>query len=359
MIKVAFVKFGGMAIGGTEKVLQTIAANLPKNEFQVDYYYCDSAPYIGSNWKHPDTDQSRIEYVKSHGVKLIKFNVEYKNILTSTHVWVNTNFWQLFNENNYDLVVTGRAGHPEYPFTMMNKVKIIDTIHLAGMAERKSNVYKTVLISNEQREKWILAGGDANKSMIISNPVFCPSTSNKYTFTDKFVYGLHQRSDDGIFSHIPLEAYKRIESENTIFLMLGGSDKYKEQAKYLNIKNIRFLPTTPDLVEIHKFLNSLDVYSHGRADGEQCSTAIIEAMSHGLPVVSHFATSNGHVEQILDAGKVVNSIDEYANVLLEMKNNKKYYKECSEKSKLRYNMEYSMDAIMKKYCNLFKEAVYS
>ena len=29
MIKVAFIKFGGMANGGTEKVLQTIAAELP------------------------------------------------------------------------------------------------------------------------------------------------------------------------------------------------------------------------------------------------------------------------------------------------------------------------------------------
>ena len=47
MIKVAFIKFGGMANGGTEKVLQTIASELPKDEFDVDFFYCDSAPYIG------------------------------------------------------------------------------------------------------------------------------------------------------------------------------------------------------------------------------------------------------------------------------------------------------------------------
>ena len=29
-IKIAFIKFGGMASGGTEKFLQTVAANLPK-----------------------------------------------------------------------------------------------------------------------------------------------------------------------------------------------------------------------------------------------------------------------------------------------------------------------------------------
>ena len=38
MIKVAFIKFGGMANGGTEKYLQTIAAHLPKDEFEVDFF---------------------------------------------------------------------------------------------------------------------------------------------------------------------------------------------------------------------------------------------------------------------------------------------------------------------------------
>jgi glycosyltransferase involved in cell wall biosynthesis len=224
------------------------------------------------------------------------------------------------------------------------------------MAERKSNVYKTVLISNEQRNKWISAGGDENKSIIISNPVFCPKTSLKYKFDNKFVYGLHQRSDESIFSHIPLEAYKKIESDSTMFLLLGGSNKHKQQASNLGIKNIQFIPTTPDLLEIHKFLNSLNVYAHGRADGEQCSTAIIEAMSHGLPIVSHFATSNGHVEQISNAGKVVNTVEEYSNILLALKDDKRYYDECSKNCKIRYENEYSIDAIMNKYCNLFKEA---
>ena len=83
MIKIAFIKFGGMAIGGTEKVLQTIAAELPKDQFQVDFFYCDAAPYIGSDFKHIDTDPSRVEYVKEHGVNLIKFDVEFKDVTLS------------------------------------------------------------------------------------------------------------------------------------------------------------------------------------------------------------------------------------------------------------------------------------
>ena len=140
MIKIAFIKFGGMANGGTEKYLQTIAAHLPKDEFEVDFFYCDSAPYIGSDFVHPDTDLSRVEYCKSHGVNLIKFNVEFKDLRTQTHDWVNTDFWEYFNEDSYDLMQLGRAGHPEYPFIHINKTPIIDSIHLAGMGENKSNI---------------------------------------------------------------------------------------------------------------------------------------------------------------------------------------------------------------------------
>ena len=36
--KIAFIKFAGMAFGGTEKVLQTIAANLPKDKYDIDFF---------------------------------------------------------------------------------------------------------------------------------------------------------------------------------------------------------------------------------------------------------------------------------------------------------------------------------
>ena len=240
MIKVAFIKFGGMAIGGTEKVLQTIAAELPKDKFEVDYYYCDAAPYIGSDFKHIDTDPSRVEYVKEHGVNPIKFNVGFKDVTKSTHDWVDTNFWDVFDEEKYDVIQTGRSGHPEYPFTLINKTPIVDSIHLSGMAENKSNVVKTVLISNEQKQRWIQSGGSAERAVTIPNPLKIPDVGDDYRkqfgWEDKFIYGLHQRKDNGIFSPIPLEAYDEIENDDTAFLLLGGSVNYEKQAKDLGIK---------------------------------------------------------------------------------------------------------------------------
>ena len=120
-----------MANGGTEKYLQTIAAYLPKDLFEVDFFYCDAAPYIGSDFKHIDTDQSRVEYCKSNGINLIKFDVGFKNVTISTHDWVDTNFWEVFNESDYDIIQTGRSGHPEYPFIHIINTPIVDSIHLA------------------------------------------------------------------------------------------------------------------------------------------------------------------------------------------------------------------------------------
>jgi len=359
-IKVAFIKFGGMAIGGTEKVLQTIAAELPKDKFEVDYFYCDAAPYIGSDFKHIDTDPSRVQYVKEHGVNAIKFNVEFKDVTKSTHDWINTDFWDYFKEENYDVIQTGRSGHPEYPFHMINKTPIVDSIHLSGMAENKVNSLKTVLISNEQKQRWIASGGPMDRAVTIPNPLKIPDVGDvnyreEFGWQDKFIFGLHQRRDNHIFSPIPLEAYDEIETDDTAFIVLGGSESYQKQAKDLGLKNFKHLPTTGDLELIHKFLNTLDVYAHGRSDGEQCSCAIIEAMSHGLPVISHTAPSMGQLEQIDNAGKVVENYEQYSSVMLDMFNNKKYYDKCASNSIKRYNEVYKLETVIQRYIDIYKE----
>ena len=361
-IKVAFIKFGGMANGGTEKVLQTIASELPKDQFIVDYYYCDSAPYIGSDFVHPDTDPSRVQYVKDNGVNVIKFNVEFKDLTTLTHDWVNTYFWELFDEEKYDVIQTGRSGHPEYPFTLINKTPIVDSIHLSGMAENKHNTVKTVLISKEQKERWIMSGGPADKAEIIPNPLRIPDVGDinyreEFGWQDKFVFGLHQRRDNHIFSPIPLEAYDEIEDDNTAFLLLGGSENYQKQARDLGLKNFKHLPPVGELEPIHKFLNTLDAYAHGRSDGEQCSCAIIEAMSHGLPVISHTAPSMGQLEQIGDAGRVTNDYQEYSEVMVDMIDDKNYYNECAQNSKKRYNEIYKLESIIKKYADIYRGVI--
>ncbi len=83
-LRIAFIKFGGLAAGGTERWLQMMAAGLPTDRFTVDYFYCDAAPYIGSDFRHPDTDPARVAFMDEAGVNLIKFKVGAKDVTTST-----------------------------------------------------------------------------------------------------------------------------------------------------------------------------------------------------------------------------------------------------------------------------------
>ena len=363
-IRIAFIKFGGLSSGGTEKFLQTIAANLPKDKFDVDYFYCDAAPYVGSNYKHSTTDPNRLKYMKEHGVSLVKFNVGAKDITKAKHDWIDTNFWDYFSEEDYDIVQTGRAGHPEYPFYKIKKIPIIDSIHFLAGVDNQYNIARVMHICEWSAKRWIQMGGDGGRVVIVSHPLDLPKKKFKnfrknLKLENRFIFGFHQRNDDGIFSEIPLNSYKRIEYENNAFVLLGGSTKYRVQAKNIGLRNVFFLPHTSDTGNVYSFLSTLDVYSHGRKDGEVNSTAMAEAMFFGLPIVSHLSPiHNGHIECIGKAGKVVSDEQEYAREMIELQRDKDYYNFRSSQAKQRFSDKYELkeqiENIVKIYSDVYR-----
>lgn len=364
-IRVAFIKFGGLAAGGTEKYLQTLACHLSKDEFEVDYYYTDGAPLIGNSWKHPDTDPARQKYMENSGATLIKVACAARDDrLGPPYEWVNTDFWTLFDETKYDIVQTGRSGYREFPFDRMDKSLFVDSIHAQGAQgiEKRSNIAKTVLLSEAHVGRWIQNGGDPSKIVIIPPLVEMPNISTTSTTKeehniapDMFVYGMHQGNRDDIFSPLPLEAYSFIESDETMFVMLGGSRQYRTQAARLGLKNIRFLDFTGDAEKIHDFLGALDVFAHGRHDGEVCSAAIIEALFHGKPVISHTAQNMGHAHQIERCGFMAHDVTQYATYMKYLFKNPSAYGILSQRAQEKYNSVYSLDVCVKRYTNLYQE----
>ncbi len=363
-IRIAFVKFGGMSAGGTEKFLQTIASHLSSSRFSVDYFYCDSAPYIGSDFKHPDISPERLEYMKLYpNVRLVKFKVEAKDVNTSAHIWKNTDFWDFFDENNYDIIQTGRAGHPEYPFTKIRKTPIVDSLHLFAGVDNQFNISRVMHLSQWSAGMWKRAGGDDGRVVLVSHPMDIPKKDygdlrGSFGMERQFVFGLHQRADNRIFSPYPLSAYKNIENQNTVFLMLGGGEAYRKQARELGIKNIHFLPHTANPENIYKFLSTLDVYAHGRKDGEINSTAMAEALYFGLPIVSHYSViNNGHVESIGKAGLVVRSVPEYAKELKRLASDASYYDQQSKAAKKRFEEHYKLKSQIDKIEKIYEEVI--
>jgi hypothetical protein len=364
MVKIAFIKYAGCALGGTETFLRKIAANINKDIFEVHYFYCDATPYIGSDYKHIDTNPSAEIYLKDNGVKLHKFNVNYKNLKVPTHDWIETNFWDIFNEEDFDLIQTGRAGHREYPFYLIKDTPIIDSIHLNAGVDNQKNISRVLHLANENIKNWVSSGGDKKRARLISVPIEnkkieSANLKNKLGINDKKnIFGFSQRKDDSIFSEIPLNAYSAIEDDQSSFIVLGGSPKYQKQANELKLKS--FFQIDFDSVENLEelFLNTLTIFTHGRKDGEINSTAIALAMRNGLPIVSHISKfNNGHVEQISNAGKVCKDTPEYILELKKLLNNREYYLLRSENSFKNFLLNYEMEAQIKKIEEIYHDVL--
>lgn len=347
-IRVAFVKFGGLSAGGTEKFLQTIAAHLDRERFEVDYFYCDAAPYIGSSYVHATTDPHRQRYMEEHGVNLIQFAVGARDVRVLTRPWKGTDFWETFDESKYDIIQTGRAGYPEYPFNCIRKTPIVDSIHIMAGVDNQFNIARVMHITDWSARRWIRMGGDRNRVVLVSHPIEMPpgpfgDLRAELGLEGRFVFRFHQRNSDEIFSPIPLAAYAKIESDQTAFVLLGGGTRYRDQARALGLHTVHFLDHSADTGRIHSFLNTLDVYAHGRKDGEINSTAMAEAMYFGLPIVSHRSSvHNGHVECIGDGGVVVLTEEEYAAELRKLIVDEPYRTDRSAKSRARFAKSYDL-----------------
>ncbi len=362
--KIAFIKYCGASAGGTEKYLQTIAANLDKNKFDVDYYFSGPAQLIGSNYKHPFPNEQRLEYLNKNGVNLIEFKVEkidYSN--NEKQVWINTDFWDKFDENKYDLIQCARSGKDEDPFNQIKDTPIIDSIHIFWGLYDQENVFKIFMQSEDLKSNWIKHGGDDEKIVLGLNPIddkkeYEKDLRKKFKLEDKFIFGMHQREDDFIYSDVPLNCYSKIENKNTAFLIMGGSKKYTEQARALNLTNFYQMNFDFDKNSEEIFLNTLDVFAHGRKDGETFGLAIAEGMRNSLPIVSHRNVyNNGHIETVGNAGKVVGSHRMYIVELFKLMKFKRYYSYRKKNSRRLYLKKFLAGKVIKEIENIYFQAL--
>lgn len=343
-IRIAFIHVTGLSTGGTEQFLQRLAVDLPKNQFEVDFYFANK------------TAEHRKKYVEENGINVIKFEcgriVEKKGYAYA----FDCNFQKVFR-NHYDLIQLGTDGADLSFLSCIRSTPIIDSIHYVSGKNNRFNVARVMHISQFSKNLWIKRGGDKKRIVMISLPL----KEEGFKFTDVreelgldkdcFIYGMHQANRDGIFSDVPLKAYKEIENVNNAFVMMNGSELYRRQAKELGLQNVFFYDYVQDHDKFYSILKSLDVYAHGRKDGELNSAAIAEAMSLALPVITHPSNDfNGHLEVVKENGFIASNDHEYAEYMRKLEENAELRRKCGNASKkifkTKYNFKTQMDNII-------------
>ena len=345
-IKVAFITAEGLNAGGTERFMQTIAANLPQDKYEVDYYYTPvAAPH-------------RYQYMVDHNINLIEYKGKFYTKWRYTCLR-ETDFWDVY-KGGYDIIQLGRSGYPDDIIAGIKDTPIVDSVHWVAGVCNSYNVSRVMHISKFSRDMWIHKGGDSKRVEMISLPLFLPS----FEYTDirrslglepnRFLFGFHQANRDEIFSEIPLKAYKEIEDDTNAFVICNGSKKYREQAKELGIKNIYFYDYLKDDNEFYSVIKSLNVYAHGRLDGELNSAAIAEAISFGLPVVTHPSDAfNGHLEIVTDNGFVAKDYKEYAAHMKKLQDDKELWQKCSDASYRIFHEKYDFGVQMGRIIEIY------
>jgi glycosyltransferase involved in cell wall biosynthesis len=336
------VSFG---VGGADKAALNLVKGMTKIEKNINL------TVFYNKYSHPRPDElhtnpSRFDDYLKLNVNMVEFN--------------NVN-----ELNNYDIDIlhTHRSGNDNWflpNFEQTNfKFKIIET-NFHGYNKTKSDlrVYPSFGLTQKLEPCNI-------PYEIVPNPIMVPLTKEnlkkELNLENKFVYGRIARPDSNIYTDINLQAYKKIETENTFFLYVAPNNKAIEDAKNLGIKNILFINPSSDELYVSKLYNTFDVMCHSNVLGETFGNTIAESMIHGKPVISHIGNGSwcqaheelfGELSELYIKNDIIN---EYSKKMLLLKNDENYYKDCSNYFKTRAIKNYDYIEVSKKYYEIYKK----
>lgn len=335
------VSFG---VGGADKCALNLVKGLLtiNDDIEIFVFY--------NQYSHPRSDESftnpsRFEEYKNLPIKLIEFN----------------NVSEL---NNYDINIlnTHRSGNdnwflPNFERTKFNFTIIETNFHGYNQTKSDFRVYP----SHEMLKRVQPCNIPFS---VIPNPILSKVTNDNLKeelgINDKFIYGRIARPDSNIYTDINLQAYKRIETDETCFVYVAPNNRARIDAERLKIKNIIFIDPTSDEYVVSKFYNTIDVLCHSNLIGETFGNTIAEAMINGKPVITHIGMSSwpqAQKELLGDKGELFiteNIVEKYSELMLKFKTDNEYYHNVSKYLKNRADNLYDYTKVANKYLELYK-----
>jgi len=199
--------------------------------------------------------------------------------------------------------------------------------------------------------------------------IYCPTETlefGAYNFNrdwDSPVFGRHSRKDPYKWHLVNIHILPLIRKEfpNAKMHAIGLPDEFRQLIKYLEVEDmiVEFPPPADDN-GIMEFLNGINVFTHGSFCGESFGNTIAEAMSSGLPVITHAGGDAAQTELITDGfnGFVVEFPDNaqtYADKLIELFKNPEKKKEMGLLGKQRANEWFEASLITRKLEDIFEK----
>lgn len=301
---------------------------------------------------------------KKHSFDLLFFKKIWEYILKSSpdivflhgsgYIILAKIFQVLYRRKTQIIVRETQANHLKTPF---QKICLFFSLLFANKV-----VFLTKQFMDEVRESFSLIF-NKSKMVIIPNgidqQIFKPGDKK----SSNFVYIGMQSRLIKIKDHLTLiKAFAALKSDfsnnNNIKLLIAGEGDFKsviiEEVEKLNIKDDVVFTGMLEEKELVSFLQSLSIYVHA-SFGETMSTAIMQAMSCGLPIIA--SNVNG----------INNMINDSVNgVLVPLMDSDKLYEAmlmCLTKPEISYKIasnsyrtaleKYSNNLMFKKYKDLF------
>lgn len=324
-----------LGLGGTEKTMQLFCKYLDKSLFEVH----------AMSPRFPVTPlKMRINSIKAllgnerAKERKLRYGLtncrapEMANLIgdENLHLYSKGELSGLFTRISPHILHVHHSGEIEPPLDDRKataKIPLIFTTNIFGVQGHKpeqDRIAKILFVSNWLKDEEATWSKNDLRCDVLYNPVEKPVTdcnlrSELGIPEQVFILGRVGRNADDIHDPISLKAYKEIENDNTLFLVLSPPPVMIKEARELGIKNILFLPPSTDDIFLSKFYNTIDVLAHARYDGETFGCVIAEAMIHGRPVITHYSHLRNSQAELVDAdcGFVVAQHDSaaYANCI--------------------------------------------
>jgi glycosyltransferase involved in cell wall biosynthesis len=277
-----------LGLGGTEKTCLLFAAGLPSDIFE-----CFLA--FPGNCHHKERlEQFEDVLGKDHICPIVRTDTEESEYKTTIA--------DVINLYDIDIVHSFRSGYREFPqpHCDFTGARFVET-NVFGHVDTSLAIDRSLFMS-----EWLMHESRRRMSMLrvyipekrwdfVNSPVESPYTNDTLRSffdipDDCVVLGRCGRPDPGIYDDINVKAALFLMSEGYKVFMLAMAPP-ENMVNDLNRYNIPYGAVAPsvDPVVLSRFYNTVDIYTHARADGETFGVNIAEAMIHGKPVVTHVA----------------------------------------------------------------------